>query len=1329
MLGKRIINTATGVACTTDTVQILDGVPFQSIATYELDGDAESSVKTGYIGNAAIFNGSSSSIATPITTNYSNLSISCWVKFNALPTGNADATLVSKGFYVSGSNTQYLHLRYEDFTDQFTFAIRQNSTYNQQAVSGVTATTGVWYHVVGTLDSSGNAQIYVNGSAGTGITSAPTMTNSDDFEIGSFATTVSLLNGSIDQVRIFNKALSSSEVTTLYGETSASSTKSTTDIFADSSGLALYEFESNANDTGGTYNGTATNVVYNEYDGTASNVTYSTGKFGQAGVFNGSSSYINYDNFTFPANDFTFSAWANTNNVASQYNMITTIAKSGSGFMYLTFEYNKLFYYDGGSTVSLASSVGSISNNTWYHCLITKSSTDGIKLYLNGNLVGSNAATTSNPTNGTGQNRIGHYYTPTSIGHFNGSIDQVRIYDKAISASDVTTLYNETVATASTNITLEVPSLVAYYKMNDATDETGSYDGTPTNVNFNVAGKFGNAGDFNGTSSKINTGYIQTGQVYSASFWGKGFSAGASVLRDTPAAGGANTFMDISTGANGQVIIGGNVALVPSYTPSTDWTHYAVVLDGTNATIYENGSQIATKTYTAKTGNNGTPVHMMSNGAYFAGFSAGYLDQVRIFSRAITANEVTTLYNEVYCQPTIVPTDYFNTVLYTGNDTDTGYTRDITGVGFKPDIVWIKDRDNGGFEHAIFDSVRGSGTSKVLSSNTTNQEGWTVAAPMSAFIDDGFSVQPRSPYNVNNLVNKNGEDFVSWNWKAANTTTTIAAGTVGNTIASDVRANTDAGFSIVKYTGNGIAGATIGHGIDTPELIIVKELGNSNNWQVYSSPTGATNFLYLNSTLAATPATNRWNDTTPTSTVFTVGDSLGVNRSSGNFIAYAFHSVDGMSKIGSYVGTGASGNSIVTGFRPAFVMIKRTSASGSSWAIFDNKRGVGEPSKVLYANLSDSEYSDNLNDIEFSSNGFTLLDNNEHTNYSSNTYIFMAFAEENVQPQPELANSFNTVTYTGTGTTGGNTLPVTGFGFQPDLVWIKNRDVAVNHYLYDSVRGTGAAKALHSNATSSESTASVYAVNGGVSSFLSDGFTAYRGTDNTYQGTNMNGQDYVAWAWKASNESTINQDGSITSVVSANPAAGFSIVKYTGTGSNASFGHGLSSLPELVIVKRTNALEDWFVLYDTANTPPNYMKLNTTAAGGTSSGVFPSPATSTVVNVGNGTATNLSGSTYIAYCFHSVDGYQKVGSYVGNATTNVVTTGFQPKFLLVKASSHASSWYVIDSERTDDKFLSPNSSNAEYTDANKINFTSTGFTLTSTSYNNSGYTWIYLAIA
>ena len=191
-----------------------------------------------------------------------------------------------------------------------------------------------------------------------------------------------------------------------------------------------------------------------------------------------------------------------------------------------------------------------------------------------------------------------------------------------------------------------------YYKLNGGsgttvTDSSGNgYNGTATSVTY-VAGRFGQAAQA-GTSSRINTGYIQNGQVFSVSFWGKGaFGTGGSVFRDTPSGGGSNTFMDIATNNYGQPIFGGNAGLSPpGATPSAGWTHYCFVLDGSNSKIYVNSVEVATGTYTAKTGNNGTPVCIFANGLYPAGFASGTIDQVRVFNSAISAGNVTSLYNE-----------------------------------------------------------------------------------------------------------------------------------------------------------------------------------------------------------------------------------------------------------------------------------------------------------------------------------------------------------------------------------------------------------------------------------------------------------------------------------------------------------------------------------------------------------------------------------------------------------------------------------------------------------------------------------------------------------
>ena len=287
------------------------------VVLYEGDGSSSYSINGGKFGAGAYFDGSNSTISTPITTNYSNLSISCWVYFNALPTGGADATLVSKGFYSSGSNTEYVHLRYENSQNQFTFALRKNSSYNQQALSGVVASINTWYHVVGTLDSSGNAQIYVNGTAGTGITSVPTMTNTNDFEIGSFGTTVAILNGKIDQVRIFTKELSSSEVSTLYAETAdtvesldplSEDTTDTLQVLGDTSCVALYKLENDETDKSGNYNGTGTAIQY------------AAGRYGQGAVFSASDSKINIpDNFGAEGETVSYSLWFKTTSANGSY--------------------------------------------------------------------------------------------------------------------------------------------------------------------------------------------------------------------------------------------------------------------------------------------------------------------------------------------------------------------------------------------------------------------------------------------------------------------------------------------------------------------------------------------------------------------------------------------------------------------------------------------------------------------------------------------------------------------------------------------------------------------------------------------------------------------------------------------------------------------------------------------------------------------------------------------------------------------------------------------------------------------------------------------------
>ena len=328
-------------------------------------------------------------------------------------------------------------------------------------------------------------------------------------------------------------------------------------------------------------------------------------------------------------------------------------------------------------------------------------------------------------------------------------------------------------------------------------------------------------------------------------------------------------------------------------------------------------------------------------------------------------------------EPTVVPSEHFNTVLYTG---DAGnLAQSITGVGFQPDLLWIKSRVTG-YGHALQDVVRGA-TSR-LQSNTTGAEA-TSATYVTSFDTDGFSVSTDYGQNAPN------EPYASWNWKANG----AGVSNTNGTITSTVSANVDAGFSIVSYTGTGVV-ATVGHGLSSaPELIHVKERNSTSGWITYNKTILATKYLSLSSTMAAAANTSVWNNTTPTSTVFSLGTNLATNESARPIIAYCFHSVEGYSKVGSYTGNGsADGTFVHCGFRPAYVMVKGSSVAGSSWIVIDSTRdSYNVASQYLHPNLSNAEGSTPL--LDFTSNGFKWRYSGASGNTSGGTYIFLAFAE------------------------------------------------------------------------------------------------------------------------------------------------------------------------------------------------------------------------------------------------------------------------------------------------------------------------------------------------
>jgi hypothetical protein len=320
--------------------------------------------------------------------------------------------------------------------------------------------------------------------------------------------------------------------------------------------------------------------------------------------------------------------------------------------------------------------------------------------------------------------------------------------------------------------------------------------------------------------------------------------------------------------------------------------------------------------------------------------------------------------------------EYFNTVTYTGNAS----TNNITGVGFQPDWLWIKGRSSS-TNHRLFDSTRGN--TKYLASNFSDAEGTDTTA-LTSFDSDGFSLVS------DGQVNGSGATYVAWNWLANGGTT--SSNTDGS-ITSTVQANTTAGFSVVSYTGTGSV-ATIGHGLGkVPAMMIVKRRSGADDWTVYHKARGEELMFRLNTTSAEHGDLNFWNDTAPTSSVFTVGTNSEVNASGQTYIAYIFTEIEGYSKFGSYTGNGSSDGTFVhTGFKPAFVMIKRTDASGDNWVICDNKRDTfNVMENILLPNDNSAEFDETS--FDFVSNGFKLRQSAGTYNASGGTIIYMAFAE------------------------------------------------------------------------------------------------------------------------------------------------------------------------------------------------------------------------------------------------------------------------------------------------------------------------------------------------
>ena len=320
--------------------------------------------------------------------------------------------------------------------------------------------------------------------------------------------------------------------------------------------------------------------------------------------------------------------------------------------------------------------------------------------------------------------------------------------------------------------------------------------------------------------------------------------------------------------------------------------------------------------------------------------------------------------------------DHFDTRTYSASGAGS-----VSDVAFQPDFLWFKNRTGVG-DHGLMDAIRG--VNKILHSNDAVTERTSGASnDFTAFTSNGFT------YGASSQLDTSTGTPCTWLWKANGTGSANTAGSINSTVS----ANTTSGFSIVKYTGTG-ANATVGHGLGSvPKMIIVKDLTNAENWEVYNAALGATKSFYLNATTVPFISSERWNDTSPTNSVFSLGTAK-TNNNNANIIAYCFADVQGFSKFGSYIGNdNGDGPFIYTGFKPAFVMIKRKDGTGN-WSMIDNKRSsFNECNNTLRADLTSVQYTATDQSNDMLSNGFKIRNNDNNFNVNNSTYIYMAFAE------------------------------------------------------------------------------------------------------------------------------------------------------------------------------------------------------------------------------------------------------------------------------------------------------------------------------------------------
>jgi hypothetical protein len=634
--------------------------------------------------------------------------------------------------------------------------------------------------------------------------------------------------------------------------------------------------------------------------------------------------------------------------------------------------------------------------------------------------------------------------------------------------------------------------------------------------------------------------------------------------------------------------------------------------------------------------------------------------------------------------------DVFSTWLYPSIGGDNQIINNID-LSTNNGLVWIKSRSRV-TNHYLIDTVRGSslGNTKSLSSNTATVQTSGPNLDYLQFNNNGFTAK---------AVTGGGE---------------LGTNPYYGNMASWTFREQPKFFDIVTYTGNGTAGRTIAHNLSSvPGCIIVKRLDTTSDWSVYHRSLGATQGMTFNSSYFAYTASSFWNNTAPTSTVFTVGTDSTINASGGTYVAYLWaHDAGGFGLLGAdnviscgSFTTDGSGNATVNiGYEPQFVIAKGSSASGDStyWNMHDSMRGFNLTSvSLLQSNTTASENNAAGGYFSPTATGFTtptagLLN-------ASTTYIYIAIRRGPMKVPTDATKVFSPVTQTSTGSAQAVTT-----NFPVDFTLSRVRGSTSANYVIDRLRGSTSASAriLISNTTDAE-------YSGGP------GFSFDSNTQITDNGLYGAGSSVIYECFRR--------------------APGFfDEVCYTGNDTARTLSHNLAAVPELMIVKQRDNTGNWAV-YTTATAATNVMYLNTTNASFGASGFWNNTApTASVFTIGNNGNVNNATSTYVAYLFATCPGVSKVGSYTGNGTTQAIACGFTggARFVLIKRTDSTGDWYVYDTARgmttLTDPYLLLNTTAAESATLGSVTTTAGGFTVDAAilaAINTNAASYLFFAVS